>query len=104
MALDPDSWPDKWGRAFENAAMYGDALLFPALLAIPALMHRTEGLMSGMALVVALLWGKRRVRRVMEAKAGIRLYRYGTWRFLKFFFWVMAIGLVLMLKAKMDGH
>jgi hypothetical protein len=104
MALDPDSWPDACGRFVEKFCMYGDALLFPALLALPTLLHRTEGLMSGMALVIALLWGKRRVRRVMEARAGIRLYRYGTWRFLKFFFWVMAIGLVLMLKANMDGQ
>ncbi|WP_169517182.1 hypothetical protein [Azohydromonas australica] len=84
--------------------MYGDALLFPALLAIPALLHRTEGLMSGMALAIALLWAKRRVRRVTQAKAGIRLYRYGTWRFLKFCLWVTALGLALMLKAKLDGH
>jgi sorbitol-specific phosphotransferase system component IIC len=101
MALDPDSWPDACGRFVEKFCMYGDALLFPALLALPTLLHRTEGLMSGMALVIALLWGKRRVRRVRQARAGMRLYRYGTWRLLSFFFWAMAAGLVLMLKAKM---
>jgi hypothetical protein len=95
--------PHEFARRFEKACQIGDALLWPALLAMPALAQRTTGLANGMLLVVALLWGKRRMRRAMLAGIGLLPYRYTTWRVLKFFVWMLLAALVLVLKVRMDA-
>jgi hypothetical protein len=95
--------PEEFAQRFERFCQYGDALLWPVLLATWVLASRTTGLFPGMLLVAALLWGKRRVGRVMTANATGRAYRYTTWRLLKFFLWAFLAAMVLVLKARMDG-
>jgi hypothetical protein len=95
--------PEEFAQRFERFCQYGDALLWPVLLATWVLASRTTGLFSGMLLVAALLWGKRRAGRVMTANVSGRAYRYTTWRVLKLFIWTFLAAMVLMLKTRMHG-
>ena len=95
--------PEEFALRFERFCQYGDALLWPVLLAGWVLASRTTGLLPGMMLVAALLWGKRRVGRVMKANATGRAYRYTTWRVFKFCLWSLLAAMVLVLKTRMDG-
>jgi hypothetical protein len=94
--------PEEFAQRFERCCQYGDALLWPVLLASWVLASRTTGLFPGMLLVAALLWAKRRVDRVMNANATGRAYRYTTWKVLKFFLWAFLAAMVLVIKTRMD--